>query len=800
LQSPEQRKRVVDLFHAQSTHTPKYLNWGYNFMDKALMGFNHGLFIITAPANQGKCQVEGTLVALADGSLKPIEDIQNDKVLSLDTNTLKIVASKATNTVYTGERLCYQLVTSLGHKIVATDNHPLYTLNGWKEIKDLSVADKIAVAGNLPFFGNNSITKEECIVLGLMIGDGYCNTTPSFTTADPSLIKTLTDCMIAIYGDVDVRVDEKSGGKASSYIFPLRLASRPTKEAIYTNVAKDTGLALYRVYTLLDNPDIYADTTDYTKALSVAKSYGYTQNIYTNKVSPMIDILTRHSVYGKTSGDKCIPSDIFTAPKEKIAAFISALYACDGSAYTMKDKSFGGITYTSKSEQLIRGLQQLLLRFNIATRIRHRNIKCGLVVCEAWQLDFSGRVNALRFAKEIGIISKEKQLAEFLDLPITVRSHNSIVSQVPKEVSTYICNLLGAQVLPDKISTIRSDVRKGSRAIHKERIQQLGEYMQDDYLCHLGSSDVVWDKIVSIEPVGIRKVYDIEVPETHNFIANNIIVHNSAMLLNIYTQLMARNDDVFVMDFTLDDSFEDRVSNSIAGRCKIPINWVKNHNHPDVTAAARNLIKKEYDLWINSHFKHKLDMRDETDFNNRCRFFSVMRQHILETRQLYPDKKLVICIDGFHNVAIDNPAYSDEYSKQQYLSAEMKTLSAETNAIIIATAHTPKKSMRRGLDQDAVKGGGGITYDAKVISTIYSDYKVNRENAQVFFQAALPHAPGGLATLPIIELDIVKNKTSSFTDILFYRFYPEYAFVEECDDKFQFHYKSLVLGADQKKP
>ncbi|MBP9797770.1 replicative DNA helicase [Candidatus Woesebacteria bacterium] len=38
---------------------------------------------------------------------------------------------------------------------------------------------------------------------------------------------------------------------------------------------------------------------------------------------------------------------------------------------------------------------------------------------------------------------------------------------------------------------------------------------------------VFWDDIVSIEPSGIEEVYDMTVPGTHNFVANDIIPHNS---------------------------------------------------------------------------------------------------------------------------------------------------------------------------------------------------------------------------------------------------------------------------------
>ncbi len=36
-----------------------------------------------------------------------------------------------------------------------------------------------------------------------------------------------------------------------------------------------------------------------------------------------------------------------------------------------------------------------------------------------------------------------------------------------------------------------------------------------------------WDKIVTIEPDGEADVYDLTIDEHHNFIANNIISHNS---------------------------------------------------------------------------------------------------------------------------------------------------------------------------------------------------------------------------------------------------------------------------------
>ncbi|MDP3723630.1 MAG: LamG-like jellyroll fold domain-containing protein, partial [Candidatus Omnitrophota bacterium] len=47
------------------------------------------------------------------------------------------------------------------------------------------------------------------------------------------------------------------------------------------------------------------------------------------------------------------------------------------------------------------------------------------------------------------------------------------------------------------------------------------------------SSDIVWDPIVLIEPVGREPVYDIEVDGTHNFVANGIIAHNTYLNGNV---------------------------------------------------------------------------------------------------------------------------------------------------------------------------------------------------------------------------------------------------------------------------
>jgi chromosome segregation protein len=63
----------------------------------------------------------------------------------------------------------------------------------------------------------------------------------------------------------------------------------------------------------------------------------------------------------------------------------------------------------------------------------------------------------------------------------------------------------------------------------KERIEQTKNLIK--ILENLISSDIFWDKIVKIEKVpGEKWVYDLSIPDCHNFIANGIFVHNSNVI------------------------------------------------------------------------------------------------------------------------------------------------------------------------------------------------------------------------------------------------------------------------------
>jgi replicative DNA helicase len=63
--------------------------------------------------------------------------------------------------------------------------------------------------------------------------------------------------------------------------------------------------------------------------------------------------------------------------------------------------------------------------------------------------------------------------------------------------------------------------------LSRGRAARVADIVDSDELRNLASSDVFWDRIVSIEPDGEEDVYDLTVDGLSNFVAGSICVHNS---------------------------------------------------------------------------------------------------------------------------------------------------------------------------------------------------------------------------------------------------------------------------------
>jgi replicative DNA helicase len=84
-----------------------------------------------------------------------------------------------------------------------------------------------------------------------------------------------------------------------------------------------------------------------------------------------------------------------------------------------------------------------------------------------------------------------------------------------------------SDLLPgDRIARPRI-VRCNNITTKRERALRIARALDSDRVMDLATSDVYWDKVVSIDYIGYEMTYDIETKLNHNFVANDIIVHNS---------------------------------------------------------------------------------------------------------------------------------------------------------------------------------------------------------------------------------------------------------------------------------
>ncbi|MDY7005218.1 MAG: DnaB-like helicase C-terminal domain-containing protein [Cyanobacteriota bacterium] len=91
----------------------------------------------------------------------------------------------------------------------------------------------------------------------------------------------------------------------------------------------------------------------------------------------------------------------------------------------------------------------------------------------------------------------------------------------------------------------------------------------------LENGDIYWDEIVSIEPVGEKQVYDLTIPETHNFVANDICLHNTSFAVNIGHSIAA-NLKLPVAIFSLEMSKEQLVLRLLASEARIESNRLRS--------------------------------------------------------------------------------------------------------------------------------------------------------------------------------------------------------------------------------
>jgi deoxycytidine triphosphate deaminase/intein/homing endonuclease len=193
------------------------------------------------------------------------------------------------------------------------------------------------------------------------------------------------------------------------------------------------------------------------------------------------DLAMVQQKYGMNVGaaEKFVPQAIFTAPKNSVRLFLQSLFSGNGSIPLGKGAV---LEYHSSSRRLIEDVHHLLLRFGVFSLIRQEGAPAGKDVCK---LQIADEEQILSFAEMVGF------------------SRGSVKQQ---QLDLEVLPLIRARVL---------NCRDAQGAL------AAGDFINPSV------DGPAWDVVEEIESVGVEEVFDISVPLLHNFVANDLIVHNS---------------------------------------------------------------------------------------------------------------------------------------------------------------------------------------------------------------------------------------------------------------------------------
>ncbi|MGE4232224.1 MAG: replicative DNA helicase [Bacteriovoracia bacterium] len=93
-----------------------------------------------------ECVVGDTLVVLADGRCRPIRELvgQCPEVISVDSNR-KLITAKTDLVWSVGKKRTLKVCLASGREIIATEKHRLLGFDGWKQIRELTAGNRIAL-------------------------------------------------------------------------------------------------------------------------------------------------------------------------------------------------------------------------------------------------------------------------------------------------------------------------------------------------------------------------------------------------------------------------------------------------------------------------------------------------------------------------------------------------------------------------------------------------------------------------------------------------------------------------------
>jgi DNA polymerase III subunit alpha len=469
-----------------------------------------GLIVYFGGYGFNKCVVgTTTLVDAVTGERTTVADLFKHRrsftVHSLD-GAGRLRARAVTDVVWNGKKPVFELQTVLGHRITATGNHPFRTLDGWKNLADLRPGDRIAAPRRLPIAAGESWPRHELITLAGLLSEGNtCHPTSFyFYGNDPVLVMDFADA-VRCFPDTVARIDRRREVRLEVCVNTGRDGS--IRKAIRLR-QREAAAALGETVTAVKPPPPRSGAFRWAERLGLL---------------------------GREATDKRIPLEVFRLCDTDLELFLGRLWAGDGFLANLK---VAIPFYATSSPWLARDVQTLLLRLGIVSRIHAKVFKYKGETRPGYTVNLLGESSIETFVTRVAphCLGREKAVAYLEEYLQTTRRGQTSKDTVPAEVRRWVdeerrqAGLTWVELEQRSGVSMKEFLGNGSaakRGFRRHTLARLASFFGSQRLAEASTSDIFWDRIISIEPKGVQDTYDLTVDVDHNFVADGLIIHNS---------------------------------------------------------------------------------------------------------------------------------------------------------------------------------------------------------------------------------------------------------------------------------
>jgi DNA primase catalytic core len=307
------------------------------------------------------------------------------------------------------------------------------------------------------------------------------------------------------------------------------------------------------------------------------------------------------------------------------------------------------------------------------------------------------------------------------------------------------------------------------------------------------------------------------------FVGGKANTGKTSLFANLATRFIQHNDDVICVVVTIDDSHAKFVPRMVSRLAKLPGPWISRphtmyREYGDAIPADKlpYPFKSKADV-IKARQKAVDELRGYmaagslriVDLNMTGARWAVVDQCSQKLRREYPNHKIVIFLDNFHNLEDFSGMANDIREKFSELAGMLRNTATRDRALIFSTVEYTKIPRRVKPNNNNMAESRAMEYRADAIFHLVNDldeFQGMEEQCKVKWldKNEVPEAvvdDNGEEQLiypsrPVVEMICGKNKINDFKGSIYFKFHPAICSYEEVKQKDQRYY----AGVDGQQP